>query len=94
MLSTQQLQAEENGWGCQDQEVSGLLFSEVEMDIDLAIPCGLIINELVANAFKYAFSKGEAGTLLITMHPEKDMLELVIKDNGIGMQEGIDLVEK
>ncbi len=66
---------------------------EVEMDIDLAIPCGLIINELVANAFKYAFSKGEAGILLITMHPKKDMLELVIKDNGIGMQDGIETEE-
>jgi len=58
---------------------------DVYIDIDIAIPCGLIINELVSNAFKYAFTKGKQGTLQITMHPKNDMVELVIKDNGIGM---------
>ncbi len=60
---------------------------DVFIDIDRAIPCGLIINELVSNAFKYAFPREEKGVLQITMHSEKDTIELVIKDNGIGIKD-------
>ncbi len=66
---------------------------DVYMDIDLAIPCGLIINELVSNAFKYAFTRDKKGILQIAMHPKEDMIELMIKDNGIGIPENYETKE-
>jgi PAS domain S-box-containing protein len=64
----------------------------VPLGIDAAIPCGLIINELVSNALKYAFPKGERGTILLSLKQEgNNTLRLIVKDDGIGMPEGIDL---
>lgn len=59
---------------------------DIYMDIDLAIPCGLIINELATNAFKYAFPGEMSGTFRISAHTgDDDLLELIIRDDGIGM---------
>jgi two-component sensor histidine kinase len=60
---------------------------DVFMDIDVAIPCGLIINELVSNAFKYAFPEGRSGRLTLKMHPMEapEMVMLVVRDDGVGM---------
>ncbi|HCY86784.1 MAG TPA: hypothetical protein DHV36_16765 [Desulfobacteraceae bacterium] len=63
---------------------------DVFIDIDLAIPCGLIINELVSNAFKYAFPGEAPGTLRIAMHTEDDMVFLDIEDNGTGLPGDVD----
>ena len=61
------------------------------MGIDTAIPCGLILNELVSNALKYAFPEGK-GMITITMtDTEAGHYELVIKDNGIGMPASFEL---
>jgi len=62
------------------------------LDINRAIPCGLIINELVTNAFKHAFSdrkKGEIGIGLF--HTDQQELMLCVSDNGIGLPENIDI---
>jgi PAS domain S-box-containing protein len=58
---------------------------EVNLSIDTAIPCGLIISELVSNALKYAFPKGREGTIevILTAEPE-DRCHLTVKDNGVG----------
>jgi two-component sensor histidine kinase len=48
------------------------LKSELEpviMDADLAIPCGLILNELISNAFKHGFPQGESGEIKVTCAP-------------------------
>jgi PAS domain S-box-containing protein len=64
---------------------------EVMLDIDTAIPCGLIINELVSNSLKYAFTEGKKGKITIDMHPEgTDRLVLIVRDNGVGLPEGLD----
>ncbi len=64
----------------------------VPLGIDAAIPCGLIINELVSNSLKYAFPNGEKGRILLRLNRESgNTLRLLVKDNGIGMPEGIDL---
>jgi two-component sensor histidine kinase len=55
-----------------------------ELDVDLAIPLGLIINELLTNSFKYAYANIEKPTLNISLKGDKN-LELEIKDNGIGI---------
>lgn len=62
-------------------------------DIDTAVPLGLILNELVTNAYKYAF--GEAiGQLSISVEPKGNQgYELLVKDNGQGMPEDFDFVK-
>jgi two-component sensor histidine kinase len=59
---------------------------KIELDIDQAVPCGLIINELVTNAFKHAFPEGITGTIRIEVHriDETEMV-LIISDNGVGL---------
>ncbi len=64
----------------------------VELDVSTSIPCGLILNELITNAYKYAFPEGRAGTILIDLRitPE-GVAEMRVSDDGIGMPAGIDL---
>ncbi len=68
-------------------EASGVYLSLIQ-----AIPCALILNELITNAFKHAFKEGQAGTLDINMQqlPENTIV-LRVKDNGIGIRDDIDL---
>lgn len=55
------------------------------LGIDTAIPCGLIISELVTNSLKYAFPNGARGEIYIGLAPEDDgHLTLKVNDNGIG----------
>ena len=56
------------------------------------IPLGLIINELVSNALKYAFPDGTEGELSISLKKsEKNSYELIIRDTGIGLPKDFDL---
>jgi PAS domain S-box-containing protein len=75
-----------------------LEIDEVYLNIDTAIPCGLIINELVTNAIKYAFPEGKPGT--ITIRLIKNRLEsndngftLEISDDGIGIPDTLNISE-
>ena len=62
------------------------------LSLETAIPCGLIINELVSNAFKHAFPKGQAGKISIELQPTvQGELILSVQDNGVGLPEEIDL---
>ncbi|CAJ36583.1 sensor histidine kinase [Methanocella arvoryzae] len=63
----------------------------IMLDIDRAIPCGLIVNELVSNAFKYAFPDGRRGTLEISMRKDENGILLVVADDGPGLPPGIDV---
>ena len=62
---------------------------EINLNIDTAIPLGLIINELVTNIIKYAFTDME-GTITIKLKSCSNRIELIVADNGIGMPENID----
>ncbi len=53
--------------------------------IDTAIPYGLLLNELVANACKHAFAAGKPGALHIALHDDQGVLELVVADDGPGL---------
>ncbi|CAN5904176.1 hypothetical protein BH11BAC7_BH11BAC7_04420 [soil metagenome] len=55
-------------------------------DIDQLVPCGLIVNELVTNCFKYAFPAGK-GTILVSMSCSDEKCTLSIADDGAGMDE-------
>jgi PAS domain S-box-containing protein len=60
----------------------------VPMNLDVSIPCGLMINELVSNAFKYAFPGRKDGEIKVVFSEDKDrMLRLVVSDNGVGFPE-------
>ncbi|MGB9979302.1 PAS domain S-box protein [Methanobacterium sp.] len=65
----------------------------LEIDLDTAIPCGLIINELVTNSLKYAFP-GPNGKAVVKVELKKlqqDKLKLVISDNGRGLPDNLDI---
>ncbi len=59
----------------------------VELDVDTAIPVGLIVNELITNSLKYAFPEGRSGTIEVSLQAENDnTLTLRTKDTGVGLQ--------
>lgn len=63
-----------------------LELDKVTLNLNTAIPCGLIINELVSNALKYAFPNGAQGMIYIALHCNEDNnYTLIIRDNGIGL---------
>ena len=65
--------------------------SDTFLDIDTAIPLGLIINELLTNALKHAFTDGMKGEIGVSFHETYNgNLELIVSDNGIGLKEGFD----
>jgi len=70
-----------------DKEIS----VEVEIDdfklgVDQGIPCGLILNELVSNAFEHAFNGREEGNIWITFEElDKEVIRLSVRDNGVGL---------
>ena len=55
-----------------------------EMDVDIALPLGLIINEWVTNAFKYAYKEVQYPSLMLSLKKDREVM-LEIKDNGPGM---------
>jgi PAS domain S-box-containing protein len=64
----------------------------IQLNIEKAIPCGLIINELVSNSLKYAFPSGNAGRVFVGLTASDDsILKLVVSDNGVGLPEHISL---
>jgi len=68
-------------------EISG-----VHLSIIQAIPCTLVINELISNALKHAFKEGQKGMLEISMQSSaEDTIFVTIKDDGIGIQDEIDI---
>jgi two-component sensor histidine kinase len=65
---------------------------DLSIELDELIPCGLIINEVLANSFKHAFSETEDGQILITLRKSPDnMVRLEIMDNGKGLPEDFDI---
>lgn len=69
---------------------------EVRLAIDLAIPCGLILTELITNAFKHAFGEKERGMVrvdirLVDLAPEQPGVEIRVADDGCGLPFGFRL---
>lgn len=66
-----------------------LIAEKIHLRIDQAIPCGLIVNELVTNSLKHAFPPGGEGWIQVTLRSRgKDLVELAVRDNGKGI--GVD----
>jgi len=67
---------------------------DVFLDINTAIPCGLIINELVSNSLKHAFPEGRQGKIVVRMYTDKKgKSTLIVRDNGLGFPEEFDFRE-
>jgi two-component sensor histidine kinase len=64
---------------------------DIWLGIDTAIPCGLIINEMVSNSLKHAFPENRKGEIRITLQKtENDDILMKVKDNGIGISDDLD----
>ena len=64
----------------------------VQLPVDAAIPCGLIVTELVTNALKHAFPSGSSGFIRVAAVTEPEgWLNLTVQDNGVGIPENVDL---
>jgi two-component sensor histidine kinase len=56
-----------------------------------AIPCGLLLNELITNSLKHAFKDGRSGELRVELARNDDRIRLAVKDNGVGLPAGLDV---
>jgi two-component sensor histidine kinase len=65
----------------------------VFLDMDTAIPLGMIVNELISNSFKHAFSPRQKGEIHVNLSLDKEKLTLVVGDNGIGFPENVNFRE-
>jgi len=67
---------------------------KVYLDINRAIPCGLVINELVSNALKHAFPDSKKGEIHIKLYSNKrNKTNLIVSDDGVGLPENITIQE-
>lgn len=66
---------------------------DVYINLDDAIPCSLIIYELISNAYKHAFPEGREGSISIDLHRTEDRFHLRIADDGIGFPPGFDFMK-
>jgi two-component system, sensor histidine kinase PdtaS len=64
---------------------------ETVLDIDTAVPLGLIVNELMTNSYKYAFAGADGGTIEITMAHDNGNYRLVYKDSGPGLSKDLNV---
>lgn len=67
-----------------------LAIEDLSLDVDTAVPLGLILNEMITNALKYAWPDSREGTLAIEMAVSGDELRISVRDNGIGYDPNAD----
>ena len=58
------------------------------LPLDAAIPCGLIVNELLVNAFKHAFPEGRRGVITVSAQRQAARITLGVSDDGVGLPPG------
>ena len=80
-------------FGCSNTSIQfNLNIDPIYLNIETAIPCGLIINELVSNSLKYAFTQSSGGEININFHEiTSQQFYLTIQDNGSGFPAGFDV---
>ena len=60
------------------------------LNVNQAIPCSLIVNEIITNSLKHAFNGVDEGTIRIDLSEQNDRLKLIIRDDGSGLDEAVD----
>lgn len=69
-----------------------IVSSEVYLPMSQAVPCALVMNELISNAYKHAFKEWQKGTIEISMQqPTEDTFIFRVKDDGIGIPDELDI---
>ena len=63
---------------------------DIAFGIDTAIPCGLIVSELVSNALKYAFPDGRSGEIKVSLNNDQDEHIMTVCDDGVGIPDDLD----
>jgi PAS domain S-box-containing protein len=63
---------------------------EIPLTLDLAIPFGLLVNELISNSFKHGFADGRRGTIEVAIHREEGVVRMAVSDDGAGLPENFD----
>lgn len=86
-MTRQLLQAYRTGTAAIDLIIN---IEEIMLPLDSAIPCGLLINELITNALKYAFPEARKGEITIEARQTENGVRLIFADNGIGLPNGVD----
>jgi two-component sensor histidine kinase len=64
---------------------------EVYLPVDQAIPCALVVNEILSNAFKHAFRGRKHGNIRVSVTQETDHVHIIVKDDGIGIPANVDV---
>jgi two-component sensor histidine kinase len=67
--------------------------AHIHLDVETVVPLGLVINELVTNSLRYAFTGDSKGVIEIELSGINDVLVLVVKDNGIGISDPDHIIE-
>jgi two-component sensor histidine kinase len=63
---------------------------DVRFAVDRAVPCGLLLNELLSNAFKHAFPDGRGGQVRIGLRTDGARVRLAVEDTGVGLSAVLD----
>lgn len=63
----------------------------ISLTINQAIPCALILNELLTNAIKYAYPHGEGGVITVRLAVNSGLVTLTVSDQGVGLPQDVDL---
>jgi len=75
-----------------DQEINTLIQAEdIQLPLEQAVPCALIISELVTNAYKHAFPEGRRGEIQVTATRMKSHMLLAVTDDGVGWQQALNI---
>jgi two-component sensor histidine kinase len=78
-------------YGATEKVTAEFDVADICLTVDTAVPCGLIINELVSNSLKHAFNGSQAGVVTIGLHQDSDgSYVLEVGDNGSGIPRNVD----
>ena len=67
-----------------------VFLKKINLNLDVSIPDGLIVNELITNAIKHAFPGTKKGSIYLNLKSENNYIHLEVKDNGVVIPPGID----
>jgi len=67
-----------------------LEYDTFSLNVNQAVPCALIINEVVSNAFEHAFTYQDSGKVAVSLEEQKDDIKVTVSDDGKGIAENLD----
>jgi len=81
-----------NSYGIKQEDIKlKMAIHEVLLGVNTAVPCGLIINELVSNSLKHAFPNGKEGEIRVALRSDNaNKFALIVSDNGVGFPKDLD----